>query len=37
MSRRVAVTGMSGVTSLGSDYQSISKKIRAGENGSTLR
>ena len=33
MSHRVVVTGMSGITSLGSDYETISEKMRAGENG----
>ncbi|WP_299019752.1 beta-ketoacyl-ACP synthase [uncultured Photobacterium sp.] len=34
MSRRVVVTGMSGVTALGNDWQSIEPKLRACENAS---
>ncbi|UPQ89372.1 beta-ketoacyl-ACP synthase [Vibrio sinaloensis] len=32
MSRRVVVTGMSGVTAFGNDWQAIEPKLRAGEN-----
>ena len=33
MSRRVVVTGMAGVTSLGEDWQDIKTKMKAGETG----
>lgn len=32
MKRRVVVTGMSGVTALGNDWQSVEPKLRACEN-----
>ena len=33
MTRRVVVTGMGGVTSLGEDWGTISARMRAGETG----